>query len=255
MIQKLYDTQLVNSIFGDWQETLIWSCLQQVMGEIYVDSLEHPTCAMALIGDFCFLAGTPNEELAFFKPRDCAKDFIIMIPQNDQWATLIEHTYRERATKVMRYAIQKEPDVFDRDNLEAMVQALAEEYTISLIDERYFHMCQMEHWSHDLVSQYRDYKMYQELGIGVVICKDDIPVSGASAYTRYLEGIEIEIDTREDYRRKGLATVCGAKLILECQNRGLYPSWDAQNLWSVALSEKLGYHFNHEYPAFEINRY
>jgi GNAT superfamily N-acetyltransferase len=255
MIQKLYNTQLTNSIFGDWQETLIFSCLQQVMGEIYVDSQEQPTCAMALIGDFCFLAGSPNEELACFKPKNCEKDFIIMVPQNDKWAELIKDVYGERATKVVRYAIQKEPDVFDLDKLEAIAQTLAEEYTISLIDERYFHMCKMEHWSCDLVSQYKDYQMYQELGIGVVICKDDIPVSGASAYTRYLEGIEIEIDTRDDYRRKGLASVCGAKLILECLKRGLYPSWDAQNLWSVALSEKLGYHFDHEYPAFEINGY
>ena len=50
----------------------------------------------------------------------------------------------------------------------------------------------------------------------------------------------------------GLASVCGAKLILECQERKLYPSWDAQNLWSVALAEKLGYHFSYEYTAYEV---
>jgi GNAT superfamily N-acetyltransferase len=77
-------------------------------------------------------------------------------------------------------------------------------------------------------------------------------VAGASSYTRYQDGIEIEIDTREDYRRKGLAYVCGARLILECLERNLYPSWDAHNRWSVALAEKLGYHFDHEYTAFEI---
>ena len=49
-----------------------------------------------------------------------------------------------------------------------------------------------------------------------------------------------ETDTREDHRRKGLAYACGAKLILECLERELYPSWDAQNMWSVALAEKLG---------------
>ena len=68
----------------------------------------------------------------------------------------------------------------------------------------------------------------------------------------YRGGIEIEIGTREDYRRKGLASVCGAKLILECMDRNLYPSWDAQNKWSVSLAEKLGYHFERAYPAYEI---
>lgn len=85
--------------------------------------------------------------------------------------------------------------------------------------------------------------------------KDGELVAGASSYSRYDKGIEIEIDTREDQRRKGLAYVCGAKLILECLDKGLYPSWDAQNTWSVALAEKLGYHFSHEYVAYEIRGY
>ncbi len=80
-------------------------------------------------------------------------------------------------------------------------------------------------------------------------------MSGASSYSSYQGGIEIEIDTREDCRRKGLASVCGARLVLECLNRGMYPSWDAQNLWSVGLAEKLGYHFSHEYDAYEIRGY
>ncbi len=78
-------------------------------------------------------------------------------------------------------------------------------------------------------------------------------VVGASSYTCYSQGIEIEIDTKEAFRRRGLASVCGAKLILECLSRGLYPSWDAQNKWSVALAEKLGYHFDREYTAYEVN--
>lgn len=88
--------------------------------------------------------------------------------------------------------------------------------------------------------------------MGAVILKDGEPVSGASSYSGYQGGIEIEIDTREDFRRRGLALICGAKLILECQRCGRYPSWDAQNKGSVALAEKLGYHFEHEYTAYEV---
>ena len=116
-------------------------------------------------------------------------------------------------------------------------------------------MCKSEMWSADLVSQFSSYEKYHELGIGVVICKDNFIVSGASSYSRYQEGIEIEIDTKEEYRRKGLASVCGAKLILECLKRNLYPSWDAQNKASVALAEKLGYHYSHAYTAIEIRNY
>ena len=77
-------------------------------------------------------------------------------------------------------------------------------------------------------------------------------MAGASSYTVYQGGIEVEIGTEQSHRRKGLASVCGARLILECLDRGWYPSWDAQNLWSVGLAEKLGYHFDRPYPAWEI---
>ena len=113
-------------------------------------------------------------------------------------------------------------------------------------------MCRQNHWANDLVSQFKDYDAYRELGLGVVILREGELVAGASSYSRYRDGIEIEIDTREDYRRKGLAYVCGAKLILECLKRDLYPSWDAQNKWSVALAEKLGYQFDHEYIVYEV---
>lgn len=96
---------------------------------------------------------------------------------------------------------------------------------------------------------------YARLGMGVAVLEGEELVAGASSYSRYKEGIEIEIDTREDHRRKGLAFACGAQLILNCLDRRLYPSWDAQNLWSVALAEKLGYHFDSPYTAYEITEY
>lgn len=34
--------------------------------------------------------------------------------------------------------------------------------------------------------------------------------------------------------------------------RNLYPSWDAQNKWSLDLAEKLRYHYSHTYDAYEI---
>ncbi|MBD9153226.1 MAG: GNAT family N-acetyltransferase [Lachnospiraceae bacterium] len=66
------------------------------------------------------------------------------------------------------------------------------------------------------------------------------------------EGIEIEVDTIESERRKHLATIACSALILNCLEEGLYPSWDAQNINSVHLVEKLGYEFDHEYVAYEV---
>lgn len=242
-------------IFGEWMETLIWSCIQGVMGHIYADDIKYPTCAMAILGDFVFYAGVPSKEMIAYRPDWCKQDFIIAVPQDEKWAAMLREYYKNHANQVVRYATKKEKNVFDEDKLTQLVESLPKEYTIKLIDEQLFNYCKNEEWCHDLVSQYDTYDTYGKYGLGVVILHDNVPVSGASSYSAYVGGIEIEIDTKKEYRRKGLASACGAKLILECIKRGLYPSWDAQNTWSLALAQKLGYHFDYEYTAFEIDGY
>lgn len=255
MIFETKGSEEIKRLFGDWQETMVWSCLQGVMGHLYTDDLAAPESVMAILGDFCFFAGKPDEEITAYKPDWCKQDFIIMTAREEEWLSLIEKTYGANAKRVSRYAIRKEPDVFDKDKLQGIVESLDQKYTIRKIDEPLYYACKNERWSKDLVSVYDGYEEYRELGMGYVILEGTTVISGASSYSSYRNGIEIEVDTRAEYRRKGLASVCSARLILECLDRGLYPSWDAQNLWSVALSEKLGYHFDHAYTAYEITDY
>lgn len=253
MVFQLSDTKKAAPLFKDWQETLIWSCLQKVMGEIYADDLENPQSAMAVLGDFCFFAGKPNDELVTYHPHDHQPCFLIMVPQNEAWAKRIVDEYGTRAKKVIRYAFKKEGNLFDTSKLRAAISTLPPQFSLKMIDEEMFHWCKSHTWSKDFVSQYEDFTAYQKLGIGVVAIKDGIPISGASSYSSYHGGIEIEIDTKEEFRRMGLAYACGAKLILACMERNLYPSWDAQNRWSAALAEKLGYRYDYDYVAYEIS--
>lgn len=152
----------------------------------------------------------------------------------------------------MRYALKKEYDIFDREKLMKMSRILPAGYEIRMIDERIYHMAGKEEWSSDLCSQFPTFADYRERGIGTAVLFDGMLAAGASSYTVYQGGIEIEIDTKEEHRRRGLARACAARLILECLDRGLYPAWDAHNKASLALALKLGYHFDKEYEAFEI---
>lgn len=244
--------KLSETIFAGWNETIIWSCLQGMMGNIYVDHLEKPTSAVAVLGDFCFFAGQPNRELAALRPVWRQQEFIIAVPQNNLWGDLIESQYMDRANKVVRYAMKKEAAVFDKSYLRHLVRQLPSEYSLHLMDRNLFEQCKTIDWCKDFVSQFKDWQIYQKIGLGVLILKDRQIVAGASSYSAYVGGIEIEIDTKIEFRRRGLALICGAKLITECLERDWYPSWDAQNLWSVSLAEKLGYHLDYPYEAYEI---
>lgn len=252
MIQKIMDSRTVASLFEGWEESVIWSCLQGVMGDLYADDREHPTCAMAILGDFAYYVGTPSRELVLFKPQGYHSDFVIQVPQNQEWASLIESCYGGRAKKVTRYAIKKEPGIFDRARLRALAGALPEGFHFQLINKKIYDLCTQEEWSRDFVAQYPDYEVFETMGLGVAVMEEDHLVCAASSYSSFQGGIEVEIGTREEYRHRGLATACGAKLILECMDRGLYPSWDARIPWSVKLAEKFGYHYSHDYAAYEI---
>jgi len=252
MIYELTNPETAAPLFGQWKETLIWSCLQGIMGKIYASALDKPASALALIGDFCFLAGEINRELIACCQDGHNPDFLIIVPQNENWKAAILDYYGNRAKLISRYATCKEPDAFHRAALEKAAASLPDGCQIRQIDERLYHMCKSEKWSADLVSLFPDYESYQRLGLGCVVTEGNRILSGASSYSRYREGIEIEIDTRENYRRRGLAYACAARLILECLARNLYPSWDAHNRASLSLAEKLGYRYSHTYEAIEI---
>ena len=87
----------IHKIFEDWNETIVWSCLQGIMGEIRTNLSED--AAMAILGDFAFFAGNPSEELIRFKPESSKRDFIIMVLRNAMWADLIEKCYKDKAEK------------------------------------------------------------------------------------------------------------------------------------------------------------
>ena len=238
MVYELTDTSKVKHLFEGWKETLIYSCLQKVMGKIFVTDPDSPVSAMAYAGCFAFYTGVPDKELVRHKPDG----FVIMTPQNEKWAECIEDCFPD-AKKITRYAIKKDTR-FDKDVLRKLTDRLPQGYELKDIDEDVYDLCLTDPVTRDFVSSFESKEKY--LDIGRI-------VAGASSYTRYKEGIEIEVDTVEEERRKGLATAVSAALILRCLDEGLYPSWDAQNMNSVHLAEKLGYEFDHEYTAYEVS--
>lgn len=250
------DRDKIEHIFDNMHDSVILTCLQGHMGRAWTDDFNHPKIALIQVGDFCFLAGQGDTEersqMVKYILALAEINFAIVIPENKMLGDLIEMHYCDECKKIQRFAIKRKNDEFDLEKLQRIINDLPKQYTLSPIDETWYEVALKEDWSRDLVSNFISKDEYIKNGIGRVIIHDGKIVSGASSYTYYNEGIEIEIDTRKDYRRKGLAQVAGAALILACRERGLYPSWDAANMMSVHLAEKLGYEFDQPYDCYMI---
>lgn len=248
MIFELKDTKKAAPLFEGLHDSLIQTCLDGMLGgKIYVTDTEAPRSALAFVAEFAYFAGEPDRELAAFKPQGYAG----MVPPDDRWAQLIEE-YWPDADKTTRYALKKDGK-FDRKKLESFIAAIPDGYELKRIDGDIYDMLIKDEDFDDSVSHFESKEQYLDMGRGFVIMKDGEIVSAASSYTVYSKGLDIQIDTAEAERRKGLATATGAALILSCLEDGLAPRWDAANTDSLHLAEKLGFEFSHEYLCYWVD--
>ena len=251
-MRKLTKEELpaIAPLFEGVQETMVWSCLQGLMGEAYAEEETPPACAQLLLGDFCFFGGDARAagaaELAGHIPR-----WLLAVPPDAAWEALIEQRNPGRFERVERYAFEKDPSAFDRAYL-ARLAAVPAGYQELPIGRELYEQLKAKEWSRDLVSQFPTWEDYRANAVGTAALCADEPVCGASTYAYYEGGIEIEIDTAPEHRQRGLATACAARLILPCLDRGLYPSWDAANPTSAALAEKLGYRPAGAYVTYAV---
>lgn len=265
MIIELHGAQraIAAPVFADMDDTTILSCLQDYPNShVWVDNVEDPACAHVLMGGkgegtggFSFVAGnaaSPSaKDIVRMYPAE-NKGGCIIVPRNESWARVIEEVF-PRSEREVRYAISKTEHHFDHEALRAMTADPAPELHIVRIDASMFDTLYSQDWSRDLVANFIDGSTYERLALGFACVHEGQIVGAASCYSVYNDGIEIEVDTRKDFRRRGIARACASSIVLYALEHGLYPSWDAANLMSVGLAKSLGYVYSHEYPAYWLS--
>ena len=245
MIYELKDTSKAERLFEGNKDSMVRSCLQGMMGgKIWVTDPDDPKSALAFLAEFGWYAGEPDGELVAFKPEG----IVGLTPPDERWEALINEIW-PGAWKEHRYAIRKDTK-FDREKLEAIVASLPAGYELRPIDGEIYDTFMEDEDLKEGVVHFGSKEEFFRLGRGFAIMKDESPVSTASSYTVSREGLEVQIYTVEDERRKGFASIVCAALILSCLDDGLYPSWDAANEESLHLAEKLGYELDREYDCY-----
>lgn len=223
---------------------------QGYMGQVFVDNIESPEFAIVLLGRFCFIDGNPNSQNARQALMEL-DDYYKTIIANEEWFETIEKVYKERFDVDYRYSIKKDTK-FNKEKLENFASQINDEYKIEKIDQKNYELIKSINSFSTNIKMTTEFEKY---GIGYCAKnKEGNIVAVIASNGIYNDGIEINIKIEENDRHKGLGTVLGSRMILECLKQNKYPSWDAANLDSVGLAEKLGYEVDSKYKIYKINK-
>lgn len=241
-------------LFAAPRPVIVQSCLEGTQGSVLIDREPDPRAAVAMLGDFAYLAGARSAGLldSLVDAGASLGAPQILIPCNPDWTRLLEERTGHDLVRHTRFATHA-PETFDCDLLRRLA-APPEGITLRHLDAAAYALCHAEDWSRDLVSQFPSAERFDALALGVVALANGRVVSGASTYARSRSAIEIEVDTNPAWRRRGLARACSAALILSCIARSIRPSWDAHTETSLALARQLGYVPDRAYTAYLIGR-
>ncbi|EOP23388.1 MULTISPECIES: GNAT family N-acetyltransferase [Bacillus] len=240
------------SMFEDFNNVILLSYLQGHMGRAWVNDLENPTVAQVTVGIFTFYTGDPNVKETEELLRNIPEKMLVIV-NSEEWKKRLETFYERKIDKFLRYKFKRNSEFFNRSKLQSFISTLPKGYELRRIDEHIANNSTLHKLSEDFTSQFQSVEDYLNRGIGYSILYNGEVICGASSYSIYDKGIEIEVATDLNHRRKGLATVVSAALILDCLEKGKYPNWDAANTTSAKLAEKLGYVFDKAYDTYFVD--
>lgn len=229
------------------------SVLDGLAGEAHAAGDPAPAVGYAAFADIFYIGGdTQHPEAATLIANLPLFKGLFFAPDSP-WPALAKAAWGERLVEIERYTFPKA--TFDPERLHALAARLPESYHIAPIDTalaRHIMDAEGDPILEDHIRQFGSAEAFSALGFGFCACAGDRIAALISTYAVARAGVEIQITTYPDDRRKGLATALGATFILDCLERGLDPHWDAANENSCRLAEKLGYAGCTPYPMWVL---
>jgi GNAT superfamily N-acetyltransferase len=204
------------------------------MGRAYVDDPERPTAYRITVGPFWYFAGDADGPgghalLAEFPAYN------LLMPSPQEWIEAARETFGERLVGFLRYSL--DAATLSEAHLSAVLDRSPHRDYIQRVDAAL--LARPDNFVE--IEDFESAGDFLERGIGYTLLEGDRLAGAAYSSLVCSRGIEVSLFVDEPFRRRGVATAISAALLLECVRRGLRPNWDAANLESCALAEKLGY--------------
>ena len=247
--------QSIRAVCEGSSEVLVRGAMEGTMGHVWVPGLENASFCLIVAGDFAYLLGLPPKGA---KALDLKSQIYLsasgccLYPQSDQWREWLEDEFPGQLRTAVRYALRQQDGGFDRELLKTHLRSVPQGIRIRRIDERLYRLALKEEWSQDLCASFEDYRHFETHGFGYGAMKGHRLAAGCLAYGASEGMMEVQVKTKKEYRRQGLALACSAAFVLECLEKDVTPNWEAANQQSVELAQKLGYVYEKEYEVYQF---
>jgi hypothetical protein len=232
----------------DMQDTLIDAAYHGYHGRVLTNDLKEPKILLIDVGHTHFFYGAADHEQAEN-----------LIKQVDQYAEMhADKAWQEKILNLFKEAEFHTRYEMDGQNLElehlhSLANMFKEELLYQRIDQDLYQELKRTDWTSSMVENFQDQEDFLSNGLGFVLKNQDGKIlAGASSFVRYSKGYEVEIATHIDHRRRGYALSIGAYFIKEASLQGMQAHWDAANLGSKILAEKLGYVLKKVYTIIDV---
>ena len=234
--------------FGWCGDSMIPSYFEGHTGSAVAENENDPRWVIIRTGDYYFAAGQP-ENIAdavggFIKPDS------VVISEEMSWLDALRECGAD-AKAVTRYRTVYPGNGFSREKLEGFLRTDGC-VSIKRAGEREYPLLRDCEWENAFVMNFADMEDFLKNGLGYCVFVGDELASAATAYGYYSGGFEIQIATAPKFRRRGLAAAAGAAFLLECLGQGKTPHWDAANMTSVRIAQRLGFEYGGEYTAIGV---
>jgi len=217
------------------------------MGRAFVDDLDSPGAFMIRTGPLCYFAGSSDSEggQAMMANLD---QYSIIMPSTEGWIELARRVHGKRLLPFPRYSFSA--DKLSTEHVDRLLQDSPHRSDITPIDSaiaaRFAGV--PDHFV-DL-SDYDSPDDFARRGIGYCLPNGGDVAAAAFSSLICSKGAEMSVFVMPQLRRKGVATALACAVIRDCLENRLEPHWDAANVESCLLAEKLGYVQTGAYEAY-----
>ena len=234
------DRSKVRSLFDTHKHgrAIMFPALDHGRGRLWANSLETPTVARLQLVVINALAGDSSSPDAVELIRMIEPLQLVFGP-DEEWSKIIKDLWGERIGVQQRTLFS--PDSLDLNHLRQLRDEVPSTYMLERMDLETIRRLDKREAMH-IPTFFGSSEDFYNQGIAYCVKHQGEVVSMASTFTPFTNEFEIQVDTPvAEHRRKGLATVASAALIIHALEEGITPHWDAANEASIHLALKLGY--------------